>query len=648
MIRRNQRQSSLGWGLAAAIALATAAPSAMADTITHVVDHTFSVQDVQGGFDGSTYADTPDIICGLGAVPCPVDGPVPTADKTGIMLYPVDSEFGFIVSDFVGAADKERNNDYLEGWVGDIYENNELVGLRVSNVSTDTFKVPSNMGTWCAGLGGNKIKCSTEHYSVLEHVKTCYETIPYLYSDRDTGVPGDLIDPETDAVIGTCAEGMLDNDLLEVVDGVPSVPLAGRTLEANESTVRNDIAVGLDYGLTFKDDGKVLYRFGNLVKRPNDVRIYAKMALPQEWKDNPDTAFPVLSAKLIVEHLITNNPNDQLRPEDMENEGATGRLPDYVQVGDFRASTRDCFEGDGDAIPSGTYFQTPVRGEGADADFLSYAYSADLLEGLTNAWYTTIHRDPFEGDPVTGIGPRWRLKANKFGQDIPGLEIPLVECSPVPFTSENIKYKVGEPTVTTINLLDWNPTDDIPVSPLLTSRGWIDSAANLQNLDPDGVPDAPNGISINGLPLTEDFDLAVYIKGDKKPTSIFNARLEIVYEGEGGVVEPPVSGFDMAITEFKVPSKVRFGDIRKIRTTIANYGPDIASGMLEIVGTLDDIVIETQTFEFGPMAPGESERNTFDWIVDNPSGTVSWTATIVAEGDTDLTNNSFAASTIIR
>ncbi|MGB5588574.1 MAG: CARDB domain-containing protein, partial [Gammaproteobacteria bacterium] len=268
--------------------------------------------------------------------------------------------------------------------------------------------------------------------------------------------------------------------------------------------------------------------------------------------------------------------------------------------------------------------------------------------GLTNAWYTTIHRDPFEPDPVSGIGPRWRLKANKFGQDIPGLEIPAIECSPVPFTSENIKYEVGEPTVTTINLLDWNPTDDIPVSPLLTSRGWIDSAANLQNLDPAGVPDAENGISINGLPLTADFDLAVYIKGDKKPTSIFNARLEIVYEGEGGGVEPPDTEFDMAITEFKVPSKVRFGDTRKIRTTIANFGPDIASGMLEIVGTLDDVVIETQTFEFGPMAPGESERNTFDWLADNPSGTVTWTATVVADGDTDLANNSFAASTIIR
>jgi hypothetical protein len=347
----------------------------------------------------------------------------------------------------------------------------------------------------------------------------------------------------------------------------------------------------------------------------------------------------------VVEHLITNNPNDQLRPEDMENEGATGRLPLYADVGGVRVSNRDCYEGDGDFIAANTYLRNPAFANPTDPDAI---YSADLQEGLTNAWYTTINRDPFEPDPETAIGPRWRLKANKFGQDIPGLEIPLVECSPVPFTSDNIKYKVGEPTVTTINLLDWEGNETIPVSPLLTSRGWIDSAANLQNLDPAGVPDAPNGTSINGLPLTEDFDLAVYVKGDKKPTSVFNATLNIVYEGEGGGGEPPVTEFDMAITELKVPSKVRFGDTRKIRTTIANYGPDIASGTLEIVGTLEGVEIESQSFAFGPMAPGESERISFSWLADNPSGTVTWTATIVADGDIDLANNSFAASTIIR
>ncbi|MGD8978020.1 MAG: hypothetical protein PVG91_10470, partial [Gammaproteobacteria bacterium] len=354
MIRHNDKLAALSWGLAAAIALATAAPSTMADEITHSVSHTFSVGDVQGGFDGSTYADDPTIICGLGATPCPVGGPIPGPDKSGIMLYPVDSEFGFYVSDFVGAAQKIRDDDYLEGLVGDIYENGQLVGLRVSNVSTDTFKVPSNMGTWCAGLGGTSIKCSTEHYTVMEHVKTCNETIPYRYADPLTGAQGPLLDPAkgvplTDPDTGevmTCAEGKLDNNLMVVEDGVPTVPLDGTILPANESTVRDDIAIGPDYGLTFKDDGKALYRFGNLIKRPNDIRIYAKMPLPQEWKDNPNTDYPVLSATLVVEHLITNNPNDQLRPEDMENEGATGRLPLYADVGGVRVSTRDCYEGD--------------------------------------------------------------------------------------------------------------------------------------------------------------------------------------------------------------------------------------------------------------------------------------------------------------
>ena len=108
----------------------------------------------------------------------------------------------------------------------------------------------------------------------------------------------------------------------------------------------------------------------------------------------------------------------------------------------------------------------PVGDEpGADP----YPFSSDLREALTNAYYTTIDREPFEWsyvietvdgdvktvdyrgcpgpieDPAYAVicgpgntegrdeiasgtplfsGPRWRLKPNKFGQDLPGLEIP--------------------------------------------------------------------------------------------------------------------------------------------------------------------------------------------------------------------------------
>lgn len=77
-------------------------------------------------------------------------------------MIPVDSEFGFVVEDFVSAAQKTRNNDYEEGFVGDLTENSVQIGLQVSNAPTDTFKVKTPLGTWCLGLGSTSVKCSTE------------------------------------------------------------------------------------------------------------------------------------------------------------------------------------------------------------------------------------------------------------------------------------------------------------------------------------------------------------------------------------------------------------------------------------------------------------------------------------------------------
>ncbi len=328
-------------GTAVAVLLIAAGLPAQAEVVTWNAEHTFSINDVQGGFDGVRYIEDPNILCGLeGSPPCA--GAEPFTDKTGVTLYPVDSEFGFYVEDYVGAAQKLRDGLYEEGFAGNVYANGEVVGLRVSNADTATFKVNFPEGTWCQGIGANTVKCSTEHYSVMEHVLTCHEQIPYYFAeDPLTGEQRILRDPATgepliDANTGlplTCATAKLDN-LLYVKEGgvvteqtLAEYLAAYGPLPANESTVLDDIAVGDDYSVTFKDDGKVLYRWGTLIKRPNDMRMYARLPLPDEWKANPETAYEVYSAKLIVTHLITNNPNDQLRPEDMENEGATGRLP---------------------------------------------------------------------------------------------------------------------------------------------------------------------------------------------------------------------------------------------------------------------------------------------------------------------------------
>ncbi len=126
--------------LAISIALVTATANAYA---WESDPHVFSINDVQGGFDGSTFGvigarqDT-GILCGApgSTISCPPTIS-PIVDKEGITLYPVDSEFGFFEVDFLGAKPKTRDGDYREGFVGNIPGG----GIKVSNAVTDVYKV---------------------------------------------------------------------------------------------------------------------------------------------------------------------------------------------------------------------------------------------------------------------------------------------------------------------------------------------------------------------------------------------------------------------------------------------------------------------------------------------------------------------------
>jgi hypothetical protein len=423
---------------------------------------------VLGGFDGSTFGPggavpNEPVLCDVpGGVACPED--VEPFVDDGTTLYPIDSAFGYLVYDFLGAVEKTRDFDYQEGFAGNVEEAGTVVGLKVSNAATSTYKVQPPLGTWCQGLGGSSVKCETEHYTVMEHVLTCHEKVPYLFAN-----PLDIEDQEVltlerpDGTVQTldCANAFLDDQLFIIENGVSSAKVYDgvvNDIEPNDNVdVQNNIASSRDYSLTEKDDGKVSYRWGSLIKRPTDIRMYARLALPEAWKETaPDGTllndFTVKRAHLVVEHLVTNNPNDQLRAEDLENEGATGRLPDYQVVdedGDeYWRSIRDCFEGDGDVIEGEIAATTLLEGTILKNGRYTYAnaLSSDLVKGRTNAYYTTLNRDPFEWSylktegvaqsntyefvgfsvPLTeaaaenqGLtlesGPRWRLKAGKFG-----------------------------------------------------------------------------------------------------------------------------------------------------------------------------------------------------------------------------------------
>ncbi len=582
--------------------------------------------EVAGSFDGATHKthDLIDFDAEVGEYAPELHGnDIPAIqEKDGNILYPVDSTFGFLVEDFVGAEDKVLDGVHREGWVGNQYDDaGNITGLRLSNVETDSFKSTLPLGTWAAGLGGNSVKASTEHYVVMSQLLG-------LDGDPRDDVYRLIVDGEvqpTDYTYGEVADMSADGTVL-----------------ANESTVLNDIFVVYQgdaetgevedrpaYSITYKDDGKLLYRWGTMIKRPNDLRLGVHMPLPDEWTSitSTDPGFVVTQAELRVRHSITNNPNDQIRPEDLENEVATGRKPSYrVTVadpgafeGDFRwVSDVNDFSGNGARLPSylwldeaGEVELVPVSDLEAPAGYLGYStgaslnaedivyivmadnagnpildvagnpqlitvtndagdevevvglrnkeiiedesgdevivqigttfrdttladpegQSSDIFGGFSWEWFTTMDRDPFEpyiaddGEEISG--PRWRLKSNKFGQDVPGMEIPLIPGSEPPFQSDNIKYEVGSETVTTINLLDGAGLLDSGID-LRNSNHWVFPVLNedgFDERDPDG-----DGVSENGLPLSDGFDFSIYVKGDRKPAVLYDVQLVLTFE----------------------------------------------------------------------------------------------------------------------
>ena len=173
----------------------------------------------------------------------------------------------------------------------------------------------------------------------------------------------------------------------------------------------------------------------------------------------------------------------------------------------------------------------------------------------------------------------------------------------------------------------------------MTSLGWIDATQNFQNIDLEN-----DGLSVNGLPLTQDFDLAVYVKGDRKPTAIYSARLVIEYEGAGGAT----ADVDLAVTELDVQSRVALDATEEVEVNVTNNGPDVASGpsrspaLHPLVTRLSSL----RTLPTWPTAP--HSRTEWDWTAATGTYTiVNWTATVtsVSGDDSDPSNDTATART---
>ena len=144
--------------------------------------------------------------------------------------------------------------------------------------------------------------------------------------------------------------------------------------------------------------------------------------------------------------------------------------------------------------------------------------------------------------------------------------------------------------------------------------------------------------------MTNDFDLAVYVKGDRKSTAVFNAQLLIEYVGE--VVE---DAFDLAIDELEVPSRVSMGEEEEVEVTVVNNGPAVASGTVTLVGISNRGDVYEFSDSFTDLAVGLEAEFTWDWAapIGSRPAVVTWTATVTApaDEDPDESNNTAVATT---
>ncbi|HAK60215.1 MAG TPA: hypothetical protein DCO77_07500 [Nitrospiraceae bacterium] len=529
--------------------LLLAGPVPAAD-VTYTTSHIFTIDDVQcdRGVYGTDCLDTAN----------PVEG------GDGLTYYPIDSAYGWNVEDFNPAALLPRPMDgvYEEGFVTNLTDDlGQVIGMNVHDPPTADWKAGPLGGEWVMGLGALKAKTATEQYVVMDHILNA----PWM-------------PPLIEAVVD---------------------PLTG------------ELGLG-DYATRLKDDGKILYYWGNTNKEPTPVYVYAALSVPDPWKV-PGANYTVKSAKLIISHHVTNSPNDQIRPEDFENEMATGILPSYEIAADGSwVSTVESYEGgDGEFLPIGTVLR-------------------DAAGNFTNAWYVSLDRDPFGGD-----NPRWRLKSSKYGQNLPGVEIP--------------QYPVTTPTTTTIDLLSpmKDPVTGLPMpSLLLESSNW-----NAYLDANDGIVD---GFTVEDCRLTPDFDLMLYIKGEVgKPTPLYNARLVIVYD-DPDVTEPPpppptTPTVDLELVSISAPNKVAPGSSVSVLVTVRNNFTDAAAGVLTLMGTdKKDVVVASFTADV--LTPSDSVviEYGFGWTAPSYSTVVSWEAIVTAEGDINSANNDKSSTTLVK
>jgi hypothetical protein len=233
----------------------------------YTVKHDFTTDDIIGDDEGTTDADDVNVIKDNDAnetvVGETMEGKL-DGSKTSAVLNPIDSGFTYGIEDFEGAFVIDRDGVAEEGWALDYTDNKGTVdpsddetALLLADTETLLMKTTNLVGTWGAGLGGSTVKTSTEQFTVMEHVLSCYQTVPYTFwkslDDYEDGLPAvpEAWDPQV------CEATQLPNPFTPdaFVPPAPPLPVLGTEGTTDGVLMPTELVAGSTYTIPVAVDG---------------------------------------------------------------------------------------------------------------------------------------------------------------------------------------------------------------------------------------------------------------------------------------------------------------------------------------------------------------------------------------------------------
>jgi hypothetical protein len=109
--------------------------------------------------------------------------------------------------------------------------------------------------------------------------------------------------------------------------------------------------------------------------------------------------------------------------------------------------------------------------------------------------------------------------------------------------------------------------------------------------------------------------------------------------------------YDVSISDvsgLQVPKNYVNGGEREFTVTVANAGPDSASGIVTVTASANDAVVEEWVFTFDDLAAGASESFVQLFTITTTSDTIDWTAVVEAEFDVIEDNNTATGTSSVR